>query len=169
MLLVAALVVVIVAVSRDTQNGPLADACKGAVMVNATLPRGTSDVTVKVYNGTGRAGVASALTNDLKNRGFATQKPGESKSHIDDVAIVRYGPKALSSAWLLRAFFLNQTKQEYDPKRTSATVDVIVGRGYQQLATPTEVNQSLAALGDPVLPPGSCAAPKKEVAAQAGS
>jgi hypothetical protein len=168
-LMMAALVVVIVAVARDTQNGPLADACHGAVMVNATLPRGTSEITVKVFNGTGKAGVASALTTDLGNRGFHTEKPGQTKARIDDVAVVRFGPKSLSYAWLLQAFFLNQTKQEYDPKRTTATIDVIVGRGYQQLATPTEVNQSLAALGDPKLPPGSCAAPKKEAAAQAGS
>ncbi|WP_067503272.1 LytR C-terminal domain-containing protein [Actinoplanes sp. TFC3] len=164
-LMIAALVTVIVAVVRDTQNEPLADACKGAVMVNATLPRGTNDITVRVFNGTKEPGLAAALTNDLKNRGFQTEKPGESTKRIKDVAIFRYGPKALSSAWLLRAFFLNQATPEFDPKRTSATVDVIVGAGYQQLATPTEVNQSLAALGDPELPPGACAEPQKPVQA----
>ncbi|GAA2539905.1 hypothetical protein GCM10010435_04060 [Winogradskya consettensis] len=164
-LMVSALVVVIVAVTKDTQNGPVADACKGAVLVNVTLPRGTSDVTVKVLNGTGRPGLAAALTQDMKNRGFTTQKPAESKKRFTGVALVQYGPKGLSSAWLIQAFFLNESKSEYDPKRTDATVNLVVGTLYRQLATPTEVNQSLSILGSPVVPPGACAAPHDQLQA----
>ena len=34
----------------------------------------------------------------------------------------------------------------------------MIGTDFQQLGTTTEVNQSLAALGNPVLPAGACAA-----------
>jgi hypothetical protein len=33
----------------------------------------------------------------------------------------------------------------------------VIGTSYKQLATPTEMRQSLAALGNPSLPEGTCA------------
>ncbi|MFI5936527.1 LytR C-terminal domain-containing protein [Actinoplanes sp. NPDC051494] len=165
-LTITALVVVIVAVVKDTQGGPVADRCKGLVVVNATLPKSTEEVTVKVYNGTKQVGLGSAVTTHFSNRGFKTEKPEEAKKAVKDVAVLRYGPEGLSATWLIQAFFLNQATPEYNPKRKGATVDVIVGNGYQQLATPTEVNQSLSTL-DQELPPGSCAAPRAEAAAVA--
>jgi len=165
-LTVAALVTVIVAVVKDTQGGPVADACQGLVMVNATLPQKNDQVTVKVYNGTKQVGLGSAVTSAFSNRGFKTEKPAESKKRVNDVAVLRYGPKGLSSTWVIQAYFLNQATPQYDPKRTSATVDVVIGNGYQQLATPTEVNQSLSTLQQ-TLPPGSCAAPRTEAVAVA--
>jgi hypothetical protein len=159
-LALAALVVVIVAVVRDTQGDAVADACKGATMVNAKIPSGPSEVTVKVLNGTSSEGVAQSLTRDLKNRGFKTQTPASSKKKVEDVAIVRYGPDALSSAWLLRAYFLNQAENQYDPKIKGAVVELTVGKSYRSLATPTEVNQSIKELGEIELPPGTCAKPE---------
>jgi hypothetical protein len=41
-------------------------------------------------------------------------------------------------------------------------VDVVIGTKFKQLATTTEVNQALAALGQPELPPGACPAPVEE-------
>jgi hypothetical protein len=38
-------------------------------------------------------------------------------------------------------------------------VDVLLGSKFQQLATSTEVNQSIAAKGSPRLEPGTCEAP----------
>jgi hypothetical protein len=163
-LAVAAVVFVVVALVRDTQgdaeaNGGCPD---GAVMANVTLPNDPEGVTVKVYNGTKTPGLADSVTNEFKNRRFKTQKPAENKKKVDGVAVMRYGPEAVGSAWLLRAYFLNQADVQYDPKRKGAIVDVVVGSNFQQLATTTEVNQSLVELGEPEVPPGACVAPAKK-------
>jgi hypothetical protein len=163
-LAVAAVVFVVVAVVRDTQGDAVAGGgCPdGSVMANVTLPDEPDQVTVKVYNGTKKAGLADSVTNEFKNRRFKTQKPAENKKKVDGVAVMRYGPEAVGSAWLLRAYFLNQADVQYDAKRKGAVVDVVVGDGFQQLATTTEVNQSLVELGEPEVPLGACVAPAKK-------
>jgi hypothetical protein len=163
-LAVAAVVFVVVALVRDTQGDAVLDGgCPdGSVMANVTLPDDPEQVTVKVYNGTKTAGLADSVTNEFKNRRFKTVKPAENKKKVDGVAVMRYGPEAVGSAWLLRAYFLNQADVQYDAKRKGAVVDVVIGSGFQQLATTTEVNQSLVELGEPEVPLGACVAPAKK-------
>ena len=55
---------------------------------------------------------------------------------------LRFGPKAVGAAWLVRAYFLDKAEDEFDKKRKGDKVDVILGAKFQQLATMTEVNQS---------------------------
>ncbi|OJF10917.1 LytR C-terminal domain-containing protein [Couchioplanes caeruleus] len=163
-LAVAAVVFVVVALVRDTQGGTVADGgCPdGSVMANVTLPDLPQQVTVKVYNGTDQPGLADNVTNEFKNRRFQTQKPAENNKKVDGVAVMRYGPEAVGSAWLLRAYFLNQADVQYNPKRKGGVVDIVIGSEFQQLATTTEVNQSLVELGEPQVPPGACPAPDKK-------
>jgi len=166
-LAVAAVVFVIVALVRDTQQNAVANGCpKGAVLADVTLPDDSDQVSVKVYNGTNKPNLAEQATNDFKNRGFKTQKPAESKKKYTGVAELRYGPAAVGKAHLLKAYFLAQGKDEYDPKRKGDLVDVVLGSKYLELATQTEVNQSLVELGEPDVPPGACAAPAKKAAKQ---
>jgi hypothetical protein len=165
-LAVAAVVFVVVALVRDTQgeaeaNGGCPD---GAPQANIQLPDDTAEVKVKILNGTSTAGLADKVTSDFKNRGFAMQKPGESKTKFDRIAVITYGPKAVGNAQLIKAFFLGKAKPQYNAKRTSDVVDIVIGAEYQQLATSTEVNQSLVELGEPELPPGACAAPAPKAA-----
>jgi hypothetical protein len=166
---VAAIVFVIVALVRDSQGDTITgDGCPdGFVRANITLQE-PKDVKIKVFNGTANAGWGTEVTNDFKNRGFQTDKPVDSSKPVDNIAILRFGPKTFSAAHLLRAYFLDEAVLRYDPKRTSDVVDVIIGKRYQQLATTTEVNQSLASLGEPELPPGACPAlpPEKAKAAK---
>jgi len=163
-LAVAAVVFVVVALVRDTQGDAVAGGgCPdGSVMANVTLPEDPEDVTVKVYNGTKTPGLADNVTNEFKNRRFKTLKPAENKKKVEGVAVMRYGPEAVGSAWLLRAYFLNQADVQYDAKRKGTVVDVVVGSDFQQLATTTEVNQSLVELGEPEVPLGACVAPAKK-------
>ena len=88
--------------------------------------------------------------DDFKNRKFKVQKKGnDNRRPSSGVAVIRYGPKAVGAAQLLKAYFLNEAEAEYDPKRTDDVVDVVIGDSFQQLATTTEVNQSLVELGQP--------------------
>jgi len=163
-LAVAAIVFVVVALVRDSQGGLTASGgCPaGAPLANVTLPDDPDQVKVKIYNGTSQAGLADKVTNDFKNRGFTMQKPGVSKKKFDRIAIITYGPKAVGDAQLLKAYFLGKARPQYVAKRTSDVVDIVIGAEYQQLATSTEVNQSLVELGEPEVPPGACAAPAEK-------
>jgi hypothetical protein len=131
-------------------------------MANVTLPDDPDQVTIKVLNGTKKPGLAESVTTEFKNRRFKVQTPAEDKKRVKDVAVMRYGPEAVGSVQLLRAYFLNQADLEYNAKRKGAVVDIVVGNEFQQLATTTEVNQSLVELGEPEVPPGACAAPAKK-------
>lgn len=163
-LAVAAIVFVVVALVRDTQGGAAAgDGCpENAPRANMQLPDDTDQVKLRVLNGTKTAGLADRVSDDFKNRGFKMEKPGENKSKVDRVAVLQYGPKAVGNAQVVNAYFLGQAKTEFSAKRTNDVVDVVIGSKYRQLATPTEVNQSLIELGEPTPPPGSCAAPVAE-------
>jgi hypothetical protein len=163
-LAVAAIVFVIVALIRDTQRHAVAgESCPpGAPLATVQLPDDPSEVTIKVLNGTKTPNLAQSVTNDFKNRRFKTQQPDEDKKRVKDVAVIRYGPEAVGNAQLLEAYFLGQATPEYNPKRKGAVVDIVVGSQFQQLATSTEVNQSLVELGEPQVPPGACPAPVKK-------
>ncbi|OWV02585.1 LytR family transcriptional regulator [Micromonospora sp. HM134] len=162
LLAVVALVIVIVAVVRDTQgSGANARGCpEGWPLADLSL-RTYKDVKINILNGTNEPGLASSVGDDFRNRKFQVKKEGNA-AHFDGVALLRFGPKGVGSAHLLRAFFLNNAERDYDPKRQDDTVDVVLGDSFQQLATTTEVNQSLGDLGAPVAPEGSCPMPVED-------
>ena len=163
-LAVAAMVFVITALVQDTQGGAVngEDCPKDAPLADLTLPDDPAEVTVKVYDGTNTVGLAESVTNEFKNRRFTVQKPGESKTKFKGVAEIRYGPDSVGKAQLLRAYFLAQSRMSYNPKRKGALIDIVIGSQFRQLATTTEVNQSLVEVGEPTLPPGSCPKPRKD-------
>jgi LytR cell envelope-related transcriptional attenuator len=163
-LAVAAVVFVIVALVRDSQRDAVAgESCPpGAPLANVQLPDKPEQVTIKVLNGTDTPNLAQSVTNDFKNRRFKTQQPAEDKKRVKTVAVIRYGPETVGAAQLLEAYFLGQATPEYNAKRKGAVVDIVIGSQFRQLATSTEVNQSLVELGEPQVPPGACAAPAKK-------
>jgi hypothetical protein len=160
-LFLAAAVFVIIALVRDSQGDPRAAAgCpKNAVLVNTRLPEENKDVKLKVFNGTAVPGLAEKVGEDFSHRGFTVDKKKDnSPKAISGVAVLRYGPKAVGAAWLIRAYFLQEADPQFDPKRQNDVVDVLVGKKFQQLATETEVRQSLTQLGNPIPPAGTCPA-----------
>ncbi|OJF13223.1 LytR C-terminal domain-containing protein [Couchioplanes caeruleus] len=159
-LAVAAIVVVVLAVARDSQGGVVAGpGCPaGAPVASLRLPDGPPQVTVKVFNGTATQGLGAGVSGAFADRRFRVEKPAVSKKRFGDVAELRYGPEAVGAAQLVQAYFLGKATRAYDPGRKGAVVDVVVGAAYQRLGTFTEVNQSLGFLGEAKLPPGACAA-----------
>jgi hypothetical protein len=77
-----------------------------------------------------------------------------------DVTVVRYGPEAVGAAHLARAYLLDRVRPEFVIDRRGRTVDVVLGEDFNRLATPTEFNQTLAMMGAPGLPPGTCELPR---------
>ncbi|WFF04271.1 LytR C-terminal domain-containing protein [Micromonospora sp. WMMD964] len=157
---VLALAFVVTAIVRDTQGkAGTAEGCpEGWPLADVTLHE-PKDVKINVFNATDEPGRAGSVADDFRNRKFQVKKIGNEPKGIDDVALLRYGPKGVGSAHLLQAYFLNNAVPGYDEKRTDDTVDVVLGNGFQQLATTTEVNQSLGDIGAPRAPKGSCPSP----------
>jgi hypothetical protein len=159
-LTVAAIIFVVVALVRDSQTGvATADGCPdGFVIADIRLPE-PQDVKLRVYNASGVPEQGGRVAEDFRNRKFQVdRKVTDARAEVNGIAELRYGPAAVGSAYLLRAYFLDEAETKYDPKRKGALVDVIIGTQFQQLGTTTEVNQAIGALGNPPLPPGACAA-----------
>jgi hypothetical protein len=161
-LFVTACVLVIMAVTRDTQTKPrVANECPaGLVPAHTTMPE-RNQVKINVFNGTKIVGLAQQVGGEFKNRGFDVKKMAtapRNKIYNNDIAIIRYGPEAVGAAQLVRANFLLEADEamQFDIRRKGPEVDVTIGVRFQQLGTTTEVNQSIAALGEPELPPGTC-------------
>jgi hypothetical protein len=116
-----------------------------------------ADIRINVYNGTTDEGLATWVGGQLGNRGLtvlaiATSPDGKP---YGEVALIRYGPSTVGEAWVLRSFFLDAAT-EYDATRDIDTVDVVLGSKFHEIATPTEVNRNIAALGRPEAPAGAC-------------
>jgi LytR cell envelope-related transcriptional attenuator len=160
-LAVVALVFIVVTLVRDTQSsgaGPVSKCKEGYLLANIALHE-PKDVKIRVFNGTNVPGRARALADEFKNRDFQVLQTGNAKTGLAEVAVLRYGPKAVGAAHLLRAYFLDEATPQYDAKRKDDVVDVVIGKNFRQLATTTEMKQSLVELGGrPELPPGTCAA-----------
>ncbi|GIE85807.1 LytR C-terminal domain-containing protein [Actinoplanes regularis] len=165
LVLVAAVVVVVVALVRDSQaDAATGNGCpQGTTMVNLDLPAQASEVKLRVFNGTRTPGLADRVSKDFKDRGFQVQPPGKGKYKSAATAIVRFGPKTVGAAQWIRAHFLGEAEPQFAATQTTDVIDIIVGDQYRQLATRTEVNQSMAQLGSPDLPPGTCAAPTETI------
>ena len=152
---------VITAISKDTQTKvAVVDECPSGMVPAKTRMPERKDVTLNVYNGTTTVNLAKQISDELKFRGFKIDKIGTVRKPVNDIAVITYGPDAVGSAYLVSANFLvDEATMVFDIHRKGAEVDVTIGTQFQQLATTTEVNQSIAAIGNPPLPPGTCNAP----------
>jgi hypothetical protein len=156
-----ALITVSAAILRDTSTATATgNRCgEGDVVANLRLPDPT-EIKINVYNATDQTGLAARVGENFSNRDFQVlghdDEPQDAE--LSEVAVLRYGPQAVGAAHVLRAYFLNTAVTEFDLNRTDDVVDVVIGSGFRQLATETEVRQSIAALGNPIPPPGTCVA-----------
>lgn len=163
-LAIAAIVLVVITMARDTQTSAAStDACKpGNVPVSLTMPDEPA-VNINVFNATHTQGLGASVGADFTNRKFTVVKvdgeknaEGQDIYFPDEVVILRYGPKTVGAAHLVRAYFLNAATMQFDIKREDDIVDVVIGGNFKQLATPTEMRQAVAILGHPKLPAGTC-------------
>ncbi|MBV1851505.1 LytR C-terminal domain-containing protein [Catellatospora sp. NEAU-YM18] len=162
-LAIIGIVLAVVTLTRDTQSEPPAvQRCpSGYVPANLKLPEAESDVNINVFNATNTPNLATNVASDFTNRKFKVKKVGDEKKKLPDtVAVLRYGPKAVGAAQLLRAYFLDDAENQFDIHREDDIIDVVIGGGYRQLATPTEMRQAVAQLGNPEAPDGTCAETK---------
>jgi hypothetical protein len=159
LLILTALVTVAMALGRSGDEARTVAACpEGFIPANLTLPQ-ARDVQINVYNGTTRTGLAGRIGENFANRDFEVIDWADHGSEVEGVAQLHYGPGAVGAAQLVRAYFLNDATMVFDITREDDVVDVVLGTAFQQLATPTEVSQAIAAAGNPAPPEGTCPAP----------
>jgi hypothetical protein len=95
-----------------------------------------SKVRVNVYNTTTVNGLAARVAAGLRQRGFRVGAVANDPrgTHPAGTAVVRYGSKGTAAARLVAGQVPRSTVQR--DRRRSATVDLVLGRGFTALAPP---------------------------------
>ncbi|SDB83547.1 LytR cell envelope-related transcriptional attenuator [Sanguibacter gelidistatuariae] len=101
-----------------------------------TLPVPYSSITIRVLNGTDRAGLASSAADDLAARGFVIESTGNSTSYTG--VQIAFGSAGLASAYTLAAH-LPEARFIYDD-REDASLDLYLGKSFTAIADIDAVN-----------------------------
>jgi hypothetical protein len=95
-------------------------------------------VKLRVLNATDQEGLATRIGAEMKKAGFAVVGTGNSGDSVESSAQVRYGPKGLAGASLVRAYVKNSETVQ-DDKRKDAVVDLILGDEFASIGiTPAD-------------------------------
>lgn len=109
-----------------------------------------AEVTVNVYNATGRTGLAGSTAKLVADRGFTigkvTNDPSTRKTPA--VAEVRHGPAGATAAQLVAGIMPSGTKLVAD-KRKDAGVDIALGTKFKALKPAAAPTQQLPMCPDP--------------------
>lgn len=108
------------------------------------VPVPVQQVTVNVYNGSGRPGLAGSTLQDLQARGFVPGATGNTAEPVKGVGRISFGAAGVTSAYALWDHLDDVTLQLDD--RADATVDLAIGETFVDLVALEEV------LVDPALP-----------------
>ncbi|GHS88419.1 hypothetical protein AGMMS50218_12340 [Actinomycetota bacterium] len=95
------------------------------------LPVAYSQITVNVFNGAGRVGLAGATANDLRARGFVIGATENAPASVQAGAVIRFGTAGIAQAYTLAAH-LDDPVMVLDT-RADASVDLTVGQGFNTL------------------------------------
>jgi hypothetical protein len=108
-------------------------------------------VTVNVFNGSGRLGIAGQTATALKTRGFTIGTTGNAPAPVSGTAYVRFGAAGVAAAYTLAAH-VGSSVLVLDT-RSDPTVDLMLGEGFVGLVTATQVTLDPAV---PFTPPPGC-------------
>ncbi len=101
--------------------------------VNQTVAKGqlkSSQVTVRVYNGGDRVGLAGDVARSLKSKGFVVSRTTNTEENIQKTVIVGAGAKN-PEVLFVKTFFKDAVVRA--DKRTDNSVDILVGNKYAGL------------------------------------
>jgi hypothetical protein len=116
-------------------------ACASAAAAPPSLQPST--LTVRVYNNTDQQGLAQTVAKDLQARGFTVSDIGNDPTgrKLTGVGEIRFGARGRSAASFLRVYLPGAAS--YQDTRATATVDLVIGPQFKQLATPDQVATAL--------------------------
>lgn len=133
------------AIAQDGQAGTAADRCKRQTSGPPPPPK---TVKLRVLNATDQDGLATTVSKQLKKAGFNVVALGNEPQAVETPAQVRFGPKGLTAAALVRAY-VRGAETVQDDKRKDAVVDLVLGDGFAEAGvTPAaEIKRELETLG----------------------
>jgi hypothetical protein len=133
------------AIAQDGQAGTIADKCK---RTTSGPPPPPNSVKLRVLNATNKDGLAGTVARELRKAGFTVVALGNETRAVESSAEVRFGPKGLNSAALVRAYVRGAETVQQD-NRKDAIVDLVLGDGYEEAGiTPAnQVKRELEQLG----------------------
>jgi hypothetical protein len=116
-------------------------ACSSAAGAPPSLEPST--LTVRVLNGTDQQGLAQTVAKGLQSRGFTVSEFGNDPTgrKLTGTGEIRYGPRGRSAAAYLHVYLSGAAN--FQDTRATATVDLVIGPQFKQLATPEQVAAAL--------------------------
>ncbi len=142
---------------RATAGGKCPDKGSGAASAApaaapaVVLPQ-PADITVNVYNATQRAGLAKAVGDELKARGFTVGQVGNAPADFDKkvpgTGILLGSPKTDKAAYSVLGTQLAGDTLQSDA-REGADIDLILGDAFTELSPKATADQELALLANP--------------------
>jgi hypothetical protein len=142
-----------------SEQGPPSPTCPpGTTPVNLAVPE-VAQIRLNVVNASGVAGLAIPVLLELGRRGFPMLSIADAPNGdaYPEAVVVRHGPGTTGAAWFVALQFRGPVRNDFDPGRTDDTIDVILGRAFENVLTPAEANQAVAVAPSPTAPPGGCA------------
>lgn len=119
-----------------------------------------AQITVNVFNATPRAGLAKAVGDELRKRGFTVGHVGNAPADFDKKVpgpgILLGSPRTDKAAYSVLATQLPGVTQQTDT-REGADIDLILGDAFKELNTKEDADKALALLANPAPAPS----PKK--------
>ncbi len=124
----------------------------GKVDVNANLctrskPLPPKTITLRVYNGSGRNGLAMQVTRQLQAFGFVVEDTGNDplEAKLTTPIEVRHGDTGVLASKTTAAYLVGKVHDVVDD-RQSESVDVVLGKTFSRVKTRKEVTAALVAL-----------------------
>ncbi|MET9320112.1 LytR C-terminal domain-containing protein [Streptomyces sp. NPDC003038] len=139
--------------AKAPQGGPAAPVAPVAATGGpaVVLPE-PGQITVNVYNATPRAGLAKAVGDELKARGFIIGSVGNAPADFDKkvpgTGILLGSPKTDKAAYSVLGTQLAGVTQQTDTRET-ADIDLILGDAFKALSTKEDADKALALLANP--------------------
>lgn len=117
-----------------------------------TLPDSPADIHVRLLDGGAPAGSLDATVTQMRARKFTVLNGTTDPQPVRATTVV-YGPEAIGAATVLRAAVYGDVTMQFDPDRRDQAMDLTLGPAFTRLSSTTELNQNLAAAGEPSAPP----------------
>lgn len=129
-----------------------AAACTSAAVAPPSLDPAT--LQVRVFNATDTAGLAQTVASTLQSRGFVVTEIANDSSgrEVAGAGEVRHGPRGSEAARYLAVQLPGST--DFVDTRADATVDLVIGPAFTELATAEQVAATLAPATD--VPAAAC-------------
>lgn len=114
-------------------------------------PVAADAITVNVYNGTNRTGLAADMKKKLEDLGFKIGDVGNFDAGYNGTALIRVGGDQIAGGYTLSRLF-DKPLVVFDDRDTP-NIDLILGEEYKEIGSKENIGS------EPFSPPGGCVPP----------